>query len=146
MVVLLDTTVLIDLMGPAGPAKHAADHVVNAGVSRRFEPVVALQSLQELIEVRRRRGTSIEPLVDYSKWIRDTFRLIGHDPQDLDAIFDLTLVNPGLGTGDAMIWSSGTRAGAELLVTRDKSFGRAFGDGWIDPMDSDSLLRLVGDQ
>lgn len=50
---------------------------------------------------------------------------------------------PSVGGADAMIHASAKRAGADYLVTRDQAFGRAFGEGWIDPMDPDSIKRLL---
>lgn len=146
MVALLDTTVLLDFIGDSADERHSAGHVMDGAASSRFEPTVALQSLQELIYVRGRRGHDAGETLEYSKWIGRTFRVLSHEAEDLEVILGLMTEHPSLGSSDAMIYASGMRAGVDSVVTRDKNFGRAVGDGWVDPMDPESLQRLIGEQ
>lgn len=144
MIALLDTTVLLDFIGRKGPERHAAEHVISAAADNQFEPVVALQSLQEILNVRRRRGLDASSTADYVRWIKKSIRTLGHHADDLEVILELVTGNPDVDPSDALIYASGVRAGADFIVTRDRAFGRAVGKPWIDPTDSASLELLVG--
>lgn len=146
MVALLDTTVFVDLLGSKKPERHAAEHVISSALAGSFVPLVALQSVQELAEIKRRQGHQLETVCDYGRWIGKSFRLLSHLNEDLDEVLNLISQHPGLGGGDAMIWASAKRNGVEVLVTRDKTFGQAFGEGWINPMDPEGLSRLASAQ
>jgi hypothetical protein len=45
-----------------------------------------------------------------------------------------------------MIYAAGLRVGASLVISRDRKLGEAVGAGWVNPLDSESLERLVADQ
>lgn len=146
VVALLDTTVLLDFIGEDDEKRHAAGHVMSAGAENRFEPVVTLQSLQETIEVRRRRGLDVSATAGYVNWISKTFRLVGHEPGDAQVMLSLLEEHRSLDPSDAMIYAAGLRVGATFVITRDRKFGEAVGAGWLNPLDGESMGRLLADQ
>lgn len=146
MIAALDTTVLLDLVAEFGPEQHAATHVVSAAIEGQFEALVAIQSIQEFTNVRLRRGISPADVMLQAEWVANTFRIVDHREEDLAGMLDILERGANIGAADALIFSSARRLGADWLVTRDQAFGKAFGKGWIDPMDPDSLLRLTGPQ
>ena len=108
-----------------------------------FSSAVGFGSLQEILHVLARRRKSVDQAVEFSSWIEKTFRIVGHDASDAGRTIELFAAHPGLGASDSMIASAAERIGADLVVTRDKGFGRSIGERWIDPMDSESLGRLL---
>jgi len=119
---------------------------MSGALDHRFEPVIALQSLQELLNVRNRRGFASTDSTAYVEWLGASIRVIGHEPEDMKMLLALLTSNPALGASDAMIWASAIREEVDLLVTRDRPFGEAVGDAWVDPMNPDSLTGLLGGQ
>jgi predicted nucleic acid-binding protein len=144
MVALLDSTVLIDFVGSSVPERHAASHVINAAANQRFEGVVALQTVQEILHARRLRGVDIQSALTYARWVGESFRVLSHEADDATVMLDILGEHSSLGSADAMIYACGLRGDVDLIVTRDKTLGRVVGEAWIDPMDPDSLGRLIG--
>lgn len=144
MLALLDTNVWWDLLRTGSSEAHAATHVVSAAADGAdLECAVALCSLQELLDVGRRRALDRKFVAEYVRWLTRTFTVIGHAAQDVEPLLEFARRFPDVDAADALIWSAGVASGVDFLVTRDKAFGRVVGERWIDPMDANDLRRLL---
>lgn len=119
---------------------------MNAASGGSFEAVIALQSLHEVLNVRRRRGIDQPHTLDYVQWLSRACSVLSHPAEDLNSMLGLMSEHPALDAADAMIYASGIRAGVDAVVTRDRQFGLAVGEQWIDPSDPGSLGRLTATQ
>jgi predicted nucleic acid-binding protein len=142
-IALLDTTVFLDLVGERQHERHMAELIVSLGVSGDVQAVVTLQSIQELLHVRTRKGTPQEKVIEYARWIGRTFDVLPHHSGDVDVMLELLTEHPTLGAADAMIYAAGLRAEVSHVITRDRSFGLAVGDRWIDPSSPAKVERLI---
>lgn len=142
-IALLDTTVFLDLVGERQHERHMAEHIVSLGISGDLQGAVTLQSIQELLHVRTQRGVSREQSIEYTRWIARTFDVLPHHSDDVGLVLELLTEHPSLGASDAMIYAAGLRANATHVVTRDKAFGQALGELWVDPSSSNDVERLI---
>jgi uncharacterized protein len=141
-VIVLDTTVLVYAVGDVHSLREPAQRVFQAIDRGSVQATTTVEAIQEFVHVRaRRRGR--RDAASLGRAYADLLSPVLHPSED-DLVAGLRLYqrHEELGTFDAVLAASTMRAGAEALVSADRSFAAVRKLPFVD-LASPALLPLV---
>lgn len=140
---VVDTTVLVYAVGDDHPLRPPCRDIIERAGDGRLRVVTTVEVIQEFAHVRARRRdrTDAAQLAVAASVVLAP--LLQPDADDLGAAMELWELHPDLGAFDAVLAATARRAGAEALVTSDRSFHAVAGlDVW-NPADATFRDRLA---
>jgi uncharacterized protein len=142
---LVDANVFLYALGGEHPYRKACRKVVAALRARELRGEITVEIVQEVVHVRRRRGTD-----DAAERGRDmlSWRLPLHsfEPPDLDRALKLLRGHPALSARDAVHAATALNRRIEAIISTDTHFDAVAGLTRVDPADREAVSGLMAEQ
>jgi predicted nucleic acid-binding protein len=141
-VIVLDTTVLVYAVGDDHALREPARLLVDGVERGAVAATTTSEAIQEFVHVRARRRDRRDAASLGRAYAELLSPLLQPSEDDLSAGLRLFERHGELGTFDAVLAATARRAGAEALVSADRSFAGVRGLAFVD-LASPELLELV---
>jgi predicted nucleic acid-binding protein len=142
-VIVLDTTVLVYAVADDHRHRDPARSIVEAVEDGRIQATTTVEAIQELVHVRARRRDRADAAALGRAYLALLSPLLHPSDEDLVAGLRLFEREDSLGAVVAVLAASAIAAGADALVSADRSFAGVRGLRWVD-LDGDELATLLG--
>lgn len=142
--IVLDTTVLVYAVGSDHPLAAPCRRLVDAIGHGRLRATTTAEAIQEFVHVRARRRTPRDAAELGRAYAQLLSPLLAIGPDALTHGLRLFERHPSLGAFDAVLAAAALEAGADALVSADRSFGSVRGLRWVDPAGPGLERLLVG--
>lgn len=141
--IVLDTTVLVYAVGDDHELREPARAIIGAVEAGAVRATTTVEAIQELVHVRARRRGRADAAGLGRAYATLLSPLLQPSEKDLVAGLRLFEREEALGAFDAVLAASAIAAGADALVSADRSFGGVRGLVWVD-LAGDELRELLG--
>lgn len=135
--IVLDTTVLVYAVGEDHPLAEPCRRIIEAAGNGATRFTTTAEAIQEFVHVRARRRDRKDAAMLGRLYVDLLTPLISLDENAVRAGLRLFERLPSLGAFDATLAAAAIHAGADALVSADRSFGRVHGLHWVDPAAAD---------
>jgi hypothetical protein len=142
-VIVLDTTVLVYAVGEAHELRDPARALVQSVERGAAQATTTAEAVQEFVHVRARRRDRRDAASLGRAYAALLSPLLQVSEDDLVQGLRLFERNEELGAFDAVLAAAAIGAGADALVSADRSFASVRGLRFVD-LDSPELLGLIG--
>lgn len=140
--IVLDTTVLVYAVGDDHELREPARAIVGAVEAGAVRATTTVEAIQELVHVRARRRGRADAAGLGRAYATLLSPLLRPSEDVLVAGLRLFEREDGLGAFDAALAASAIAAGADALVSADRSFEGVRGLRWVD-LAGDELRELL---
>ena len=140
--IVLDTTVLVYAVGSDHQLREPAHALVEAIEAGTVRATTTVEAIQELVHVRARRRDRTDAAALGRAFSTLLSPLLRPTEDDLAAGLRLYERHEQLGAFDAVLAAASLGAGAEALVSADRSFGAVRGVPWVD-LAGDDVSELL---
>lgn len=141
--IVLDTTVLVYAVGEAHELRDPARALVQSVERGAAQATTTAEAVQEFVHVRARRRDRRDAASLGRAYAALLSPLLQVSEDDLVQGLRLFERNEELGAFDAVLAAAAIGAGADALVSADRSFASVRGLRFVD-LDSPELLGLIG--
>lgn len=141
--IVLDTTVLVYAVGDEHDLREPARAIVQAVENASVQATTTVEAVQEFVHVRARRTGRADAAALGRAYATLLSPLLQPSEKELLAGLRLFERDEGLGAFDAVLVASAIAAGADALVSADRSFAGIRGLRWVD-LAGDELQAMLG--
>lgn len=141
--IVLDTTVLVYAVGDDHELRDPARAIVEAVEGGGIQATTTVEAIQEFVHVRARRRDRSDAAGLGRAFLALLSPLLRPSEEDLVAGLELFERDEALGAFDAVLAASTVAAGADALVSADRSFADVRGLRWVD-LGADEVGALLG--
>ncbi len=130
--IVLDTTVLVYAVGDEHELRDAARSIVEAVEDGTAQATTTVEAIQEFVHVRARRRGRADAATLGRAYATLLSPLLQPSEEHLAAGLRLYERNEAVGAFDAVLAATAIAAGADALVSADRSFDGVRGLRWVD--------------
>lgn len=130
--IVLDTTVLVYAVGADHRLRQPAQKLIEAIERGQIRATTTVEAIQELVHVRARRRDRSDAAALGRAFVTLLSPLLRPTEDDLASGLLLFERHEALGAFDAVLVAASLSAGADALVSADRSFGALRQLPWVD--------------